>query len=55
MRLVAHQCREASNNSKLHPSICFMATLPNALQSSRRFQLFFADTEWEDSLHPFGR
>jgi hypothetical protein len=29
-----------------------MATHPDALQSSRRFQLSFVDTEWEDSLHP---
>jgi len=32
-----------------------MATHPDGLQSLRRFHLSFADTEWEDSLHPFGR
>jgi hypothetical protein len=31
-----------------------MATSLDALQSSRRFQLSFTDTEWEDSLHPSG-
>jgi hypothetical protein len=37
----------------IRPNI--MATCPEALRSSRRFQLFFADTDWEDSLHPSGR
>jgi hypothetical protein len=32
-----------------------MATRLDALQSSRRVQLSFVDTEWEDSLHPSGR
>jgi len=37
----------------IRPNI--MATCPDALPSSRRFQLCFADTDWEDSLHPSGR
>jgi len=31
-----------------------IATRPDALQSSKRFQFSFADTDWKDSLHPFG-
>jgi len=26
-----------------------MATCPDTVQSSRRFQFFFANTDWEDS------
>jgi hypothetical protein len=32
----------------IHPDV--MTTHPDAHQSSRRFQFFFADTDWEDSL-----
>jgi hypothetical protein len=32
-----------------------MTTHPDTLQSSRRFQFSFANTDWEESLHPSRR
>jgi len=37
----------------IHPDV--MATRPDALQSLRRLQPYFTNTEWEDNLHPSGR
>jgi len=37
----------------IHPDV--METRPDAFHGSRRFQLSFVDTEWEDSMNPSGR
>jgi len=48
------------NHAPGRPSVSRSRTVQScirldALQSSRRFQLSFTDTDWEDSLHPSGR